>query len=75
MKSEQRARCDAEIFPARLAAEPQRARRATALINGRALAVWADRFAISPSNRAEHILSFLVSHAKDGAQGERPGLC
>ena len=75
VKREQRAAGDAEILPAGFAPEPKRTRWAAALVDGRAFTVRADRLAIGPAEIAKHRLGFLVRHAKDGAQGERPGLC
>lgn len=76
MKGKQRARCDAEILAARLAAPARRAGRTAAVIDNLALAFGADRLAArrGPADADEGCFDFLIRHAQDRAQGERPGL-
>ena len=76
MEREQRAAGHAEILAARLAAPARSAVALPAVIHGRALAARAHRLAVraGPADADEGRLGFLVGHAQDRAQTERPGL-
>ena len=76
MEGEDRAGRDGEVVPASLTPEPERTVRAAALVDPLAPAIDADREAIclEPTHPAKGRLGFLIRHAKDGSQGERPGL-
>jgi len=73
---EQGAAGDAEILPARLAAPTRGAIGLSAIADGRAAAVRTDQLAVCrvPADVDEGRLDFLLRHAQDRAQGERPGL-
>lgn len=59
---------DRKVLTASLAAEPESARRAASLVNGRAFTMDANRLAFRscPAGANEGRLSFLVRHAQDG---------
>ena len=61
MDGEQRAACDAEILPARLAAKARRAVRAAAIVGIQAAAMRANRGAVGlrPADFAEGRFGFL----------------
>ena len=76
VEGEQRTGGDGEVLAARLAAPAQTPGRPTRRIDRLTTAVRADRLALggSPADADEGVLDFLVRHAEDGADGERPGL-
>jgi hypothetical protein len=76
VEGEQRAGRDREILAACLAAPARGTIGLPAVVNDLTPAVRADRLAVSlaPTDAAESRFGFLVRHAQDRAQGERPGL-
>src|SRR5689334_12132427 len=71
--SEQGARGDGEITPARLAAPPWMGRRSPARVADRAAAAWTDWSAVGvgPAQAPEHVFDPAVGHAHDLGGTER----